>query len=81
MKQCPVCRGNLKYERVTESYPYQGKVVILENVPAQVCTQCGESLLRSDVVKKIEHLTWSGGTPDRTTEVPVYDLGDLSLEP
>ena len=30
MKQCPVCRGNLKYERVMESYPYQGKVVILE---------------------------------------------------
>jgi len=42
MTKCPFCSGELEERVVTHPQSYQGKVYILENVPAEVCSQCGE---------------------------------------
>jgi YgiT-type zinc finger domain-containing protein len=77
MTKCPFCGGELEERVVTHPQSYQGKVYILENVPAEVCSQCGEMLLRPEVLEKMQQLVWSGVAPKRTTQVPIYDLAEV----
>jgi|BarGraNGADG00312_1021997.scaffolds.fasta_scaffold228832_1 YgiT-type zinc finger domain-containing protein len=77
MKKCPLCSGELERKTVTHPQEYKGVIYIIENVPVEVCVQCGEVLLRPDVLEKIQELVWSEKAPDRTTAVPVYDLAEV----
>ncbi|MBI4287931.1 MAG: type II toxin-antitoxin system MqsA family antitoxin [Chloroflexi bacterium] len=78
MTKCPFCKGELSKKTVTHPQVYRGKVYILENIPAEVCSQCGEVLLRPGVLEKIQQLIWSHTQPKRTAEVPVYDLAEIN---
>lgn len=60
---------------VTHTVRYQGQIVVIDKVPAEVCTQCGDVLLTPDTVRQIERLLRSGHTPDSTA--PVYDYGGV----
>lgn len=77
MTKCPFCGGKLEEKTITHPQAYQGKVYIMENIPAEVCSQCGEVLLRPDVLEKVQQLIWSGAEPRRTAQVPVYDLAEI----
>ena len=77
MRRCPLCAGELEKKTVTHPQEYRGKIIILENVPAEVCRQCGEVLLRPDVLERVQEVVWSGVAPKRTTSVPVYDLTEV----
>ena len=76
--QCPLCGGRLVEKRITHPQLYQGSIVILENVPAEVCGQCGEVLLRPGVLERLQELTWSEQAPERIAQVPVYDLTEIT---
>ena len=78
MKKCPICGGVMENKKITYPQEYKGRIVILENVPAEVCRQCGEVLLKPDVLKKVQELVWSETKPKRTAQVPVYDLTEVS---
>jgi YgiT-type zinc finger domain-containing protein len=78
MKNCPLCGGKLEDRSIRHPQEHKGEIVILENVPAQVCLQCGEVLLRPDVLERMQEAVWSGVAPKRTASVPVYDLAEAS---
>jgi len=77
MRRCPLCGGELEEKTVTHPQEYKGRIIILENVPAEVCLQCGEVLLRPDVLERVQAVVWSEAAPRRTAQVPVYDLADV----
>ena len=74
MRQCPVCRGAMKETLVRHVQTWRERVVVFENVPAEVCDQCGETLFAGWVVDKLNHLLWSTTPATRTIEAPVYDF-------
>ena len=76
--QCYVCRGDTEERLIRYVQEYQGRIVIVENVPAEVCTQCGEQLLRPEIAEKIQRLIWEHPEPKRKAEVPVYDLAGVA---
>lgn len=39
---CAFCGGELQNRRVTFTHEQDGKYLVVENVPAEVCTRCGE---------------------------------------
>jgi HTH-type transcriptional regulator/antitoxin MqsA len=78
MKKCPLCGGELEVKTVTHPQEYEGKIIILENVPAEVCRQCGEVLIRPDVLEKMQQVVWSETAPGRTASIPVYDLAEVA---
>ena len=53
---------------------WQDRVVVFENVPAEVCDYCGEVLLAGPTVDRLNQVLWAMGSASRTIEVPVYDL-------
>ena len=78
VKKCPICGGPLEARKITHPQKYDDKIIILENVPALVCRQCGEVLLTPVVVKKMQKAVWSRGKPSRSIQVPVYDLTEVA---
>lgn len=54
---CPLCKG--KMEQGTTILPFDmknGRVIVVLNVPARICEQCGEEYVDMEVVKNIEAL-------------------------
>lgn len=71
---CSFCQGDMHQELVTYTQAYEGKFIVIENVPAWVCGQCGEIYYEPEIVKQIQAVIWEGGEPVRMMETPVYDL-------
>ncbi len=75
---CAFCKAETEEQLITYVQEYKGRVVIIENVPAEVCTQCGEKLLRPEVGEKIQRLVWEQPAPKRRADVPVYDMAEVA---
>ena len=46
--KCSFCGGELKNTTVTFSYEEDETYILVEHVPAEVCSQCGEKLYTPD---------------------------------
>ena len=51
---CFMCKGHMKPGIVNHIVDIEGSIIIIKNVPASVCKQCGEAFFDNDVVKKLE---------------------------
>jgi YgiT-type zinc finger domain-containing protein len=65
------CPGEYKEREIVHTVRHQGRVIVIDRVPADVCSICGDVLLRPEVVRRIEALLQSEGTP--TAMVPLYE--------
>lgn len=52
--QCLHCQSELKRGKATFTDSRNGYVIVLQDIPAWVCTQCGEPLFDSDAVSGIQ---------------------------
>ncbi len=66
------CLGEYEQRMVLHTVKYQGKVIVIDRVPAEVCSVCGDVLLEPDTVRRIENLLKTNGQPTR--EVPLYEF-------
>jgi len=78
MKNCSIrqCPGQCEERRITHVVKYHGEVIVLENVPAEVCSECGEVLLPLSSAEAIETMLKNPGKPIRTA--PVYQVPDAA---
>jgi HTH-type transcriptional regulator/antitoxin MqsA len=65
------CPGDCERRPVTHTVRRNGRVVVIDRVPAEVCTVCGDVLLSPETVRHIELLLRNAGRPAR--EVPLYE--------
>ncbi len=56
VKPCPLCGGEMHDGITTLSFLMGEKVAIIKNVPAEICSDCGEAYMKSHVTGKIETL-------------------------
>lgn len=65
------CPG--EYEEKTVIHPVRraGRVMVIDHVPAEVCSVCGDILLRPDTVRHIERLLAS--MPQPTQVAPLFE--------
>jgi len=59
---------------VTYTIELDGRVVVIENVPARVCMETGERLFSPQTVERIQQIVKSKPTPKRTISTPVYEF-------
>lgn len=54
-KSCNFC-GNIHFKKDKIQYQYRdgNHMLLVNNVPAEVCNYCGEAFFPADVLKKIE---------------------------
>ena len=51
---CFRCKGDVEQNRKTHAATLENCVIIIKNVPALVCTQCGEVYFTDVVMQKLE---------------------------
>ncbi len=61
-------------KRVTYTLEMEGQFIIVENVPARVCLETGETLFSPETVERLQRIVGQRGKPKRTIETPVYDF-------
>ncbi len=69
---CECCGGGIVEKRVTMHRKIKDNYVLLENVPAGVCTQCGTRYYSANVLKTIEENLRGRRKASREVVVPVY---------
>jgi YgiT-type zinc finger domain-containing protein len=79
MNRCYFCQGTVKSERITHIHRWKGQVIILEDVPADVCQQCGEVYFAPNVLQAMDRIAEhkQQEEPKKQLLVPVYSLSEL----
>lgn len=77
-KQCAFCQGDLEEQTITYPTEYEGRVLIVRNVPALVCKQCGEQLFRPEVTEKLQQIVWGKAPHQTTVQVDSYDFAEVA---
>ena len=54
--KCFMCKGSLTDKPTTFMVDIDRCIIIVKNVPSQVCTQCGETSYSNDVAKQLEKM-------------------------
>ena len=73
MRTCDICKGTLEERAVTRLQEYNGRWYIIENLPALVCTQCGETYYTPEAHDRVIDLITGGAEPVRVESVAVMD--------
>lgn len=75
MSKCYFCKGQTKIKNVDVDFRWSDKLLVVENVPVEVCSQCGERYYSAEISKKLDDLVKkSSGSkkPRKVLEVPVF---------
>lgn len=67
-------KETFREERVTYTVDVDGKLVVVENVPARVCVETGEKLFSLETAERLQQLIWGKNKPKRYVETPVYEF-------
>jgi YgiT-type zinc finger domain-containing protein len=68
---CSVCGAKVEQQNITYTQTVGGQVYIVEDVPALVCSQCGEIYLTPETVDAIQEQIEHGQAVE-TRQVPVF---------
>ena len=71
---CEYCGGRIVEKRVDLHRKVNGKYVLIENVLAGVCTECGTRYYAANVLKTLEETIHGRGKAQQEVLVPVYAL-------
>lgn len=52
--KCQICNGRYEERLITRTYRRDGKIIVVDDVPAEVCNLCGDTLLRPETVELIQ---------------------------
>ena len=70
--ECLYCKGNLTHKEISYTASRQGYHLIIDDVPAWVCEQCGEPLFDEQTVDVIQDML-------RAVELRLKKLAVVSL--
>lgn len=72
-QKCDFCSGELIPKITSIDYKFKDFWILIEDVPAEVCNQCGEKYLSAEVAKKIEEIVRKRPISDKFIKVPVLN--------
>ncbi|MEN6544499.1 MAG: type II toxin-antitoxin system MqsA family antitoxin [Armatimonadia bacterium] len=74
--ECALCGGTMQPERVLFAVELGTGVLVVRNVPALVCSRCGEQWFSDETTQKLEQL--ADDARRRGAEVEVITLPDAA---
>lgn len=73
-EHCEYCGGTIVEKRVNLTRKVEDRYVLIENVPAGVCTECGTRYYTANVLKTVEEIVRGRRKAEREVLVPVYSM-------
>jgi YgiT-type zinc finger domain-containing protein len=75
MFKCHVCGSTSATDQsVSEVFTIDGRPVLVEHIPAQVCDRCGEATFSRTTTEKVRRLVHGEGRPVRTVPMDVFAM-------
>ncbi len=71
--QCPLCSGKVSPGTTTFTVDLKTGVIVVRNVPAWVCTQCGEDWIEDPITVKLEIIAERART--QNTQLEMISMG------
>ncbi len=72
-ESCEFCEGKLACRRIRIRFPFLGRVMYVEHVPARICSRCGEYYLDAPVFKRLEEIARRRSRIKKTISFPLAD--------
>jgi YgiT-type zinc finger domain-containing protein len=76
MEKCYFCKGRVIKETITHLHTWKDKFFLFEDVPAEVCQQCGETYFSPEALEAMDKIATSDMRPKTTVTVPVFSISD-----
>jgi YgiT-type zinc finger domain-containing protein len=54
--RCHICGEQMKEKRINQVFWLKGKLIVIESVPAGVCPQCDEKIVKAEVGRQLATL-------------------------
>ncbi len=70
------CRGEYERKEIVHTVRHRGRVIVIDHVPAEVCSLCGDVLLDAATVRRIERLL--ANLPAAKANAPLYEFAAAS---
>ncbi len=79
--ECEMCNTPMKEELIIQDFWIRGELVIVEDVPAGVCPQCGEKVVKAEVGRWVTELINNSERIAKAprVSVPTIKFGKTSL--
>ena len=61
-------------QKVTYVFEQEGRVVIVENVPARVCVETGKRFFAPHTAERLQQIVWEQRKPTCVVETPVFEF-------
>jgi YgiT-type zinc finger domain-containing protein len=65
------CPGQYEQKRIVHTVDRKGQVIVFHNVPAEVCSVCGDTIFAPQTVRHLEELLAGEARPGQF--VPMYE--------
>ena len=75
--ECEICNTPMKERLVKQDFWIQGKLIVVEDVPAGVCPKCGEKVVKADVGRSILKLIENS---DRIRKAPKISVPKIKFD-
>lgn len=77
MFRCHVCGSEESHsEFISEVFNIQGKFYLVENIPATVCSRCGEEVLSRETTEQVRVMLHGQNQPIRSVSLDVLSYGE-----
>ncbi len=73
-KKCPTCGGNKDAGTTTFTVDLGEGIVVVREVPATICTQCGDEWIDDKVAKKLETIVNDARKKHLFVEIANYNV-------
>jgi len=60
--------------KATDVLELDGRFITIENVPARVCLETGESFSALEAVERLQEIAWDRKEPNRVIGMPVFEF-------
>ena len=73
MFKCHVCGSTRTTQKwVNDVFQIDGKPVLVENIPAEVCERCGEEIFSKEITENVRLLVRSNVKPVKSVKMDVF---------
>ena len=74
--RCVFCGGKVESRKVIFTYESEAQFILVKNVPAKVCTHCGEKTYSPKITDELLKFAKHQFKPIKTIEIPVFDYSE-----
>lgn len=75
--ECGVCGEHMQERLIKQDFWIRGELIVVEDVPAGVCSRCGEKVVKANVGQRISELI---SNSERISKSPRISVPAVKLE-